>query len=110
MRRRRARNLAAGAVALVVAVMAGVALVPDLRADAPGASPAVLKRIAQKNDGAAMEAAARMRAKSRASAAAADRMRAAEERGRARADAVLAGYENSEAGRDALAPPAPPAR
>ncbi len=93
MRRRRTRTLAAGAAGLVAAAIAGVALVPDLRADAPGASPATLTRIAQKNDRAAMEAAAQMRDKSRASAAAADRIRAAEERGRAEADAIVARFD-----------------
>ena len=110
MIRRRARGLAAGGAALAVAAIVGVALAPNLRADSSGASPAALKRIAQKNDRAAMEAAARMRDKSRASAAAADRLRAAEERGRAESRAMLARYEASEAGRNALAPVAQPAR
>jgi len=90
MRRPRLRNLVGGGAALVAAVIAGIALVPDLRADPPGTSPTVLKRIAQKNDRAAMEAAARMRARSRAAAAAADGRLAAEERGRAHAEAMLA--------------------
>lgn len=103
------RTLAVGAGVLVVAVLAGMALVPDFGADSSGASPTVLKRIAQKNDRAALEAAAQMREKSRVSAAAADRRLAAEERGRARAEATLARYETSEAGGAAPAAAVAPA-
>ena len=107
--KRRTRTLAAGAGALVVAIVVGMALVPDLGASSSGASPTVLKRIAQKNDRAAMEAAAQMREKSRLSADAADRRLAAEERGRASAEAMLARSEASEAGRSATAAPVAPA-
>jgi hypothetical protein len=71
------RALAAGAF-VVAALVAGLALVPDLGADRTGASPATLSRIAQKNDRAATEAAAKLRAESRASAQAADRVAAEE--------------------------------
>jgi len=75
----------AGAGALALAVIVGVALVPNLRGENQGASPVVLNRIAQKNDQAAAAAAAQMRSKSEASAAAADSVQAAQERGRAEA-------------------------
>jgi hypothetical protein len=90
MRPRTARTLVGGGAALTVAVVAGLALAPDLRADSSGVSPNVLKRIAQKNDRAAMEAAAQMRERSRLAAAAADSRLAAEERGRAQAERMLA--------------------
>ena len=101
MRRRIPRRMLAGAgVALLVAVTAGLTLAPDL-SDASGAAPpTVLNRIAKKNDRAARDAAARMRAQSRAQAEQADALRAAEERGRVQAEAMLARFENSEAGRD----------
>jgi len=78
MRRGPRTALAAGAF-VVVALVAGLALVPDLGGDRTGASPATLSRIAQKNDRAATEAAAKLRAESRASAQAADRAVAAQE-------------------------------
>lgn len=95
-RRLSGRALAIG-LGLTVAVIAGAALVPNLRADAPGASPAALRGIALKNDRAAAEAAARMRDESRATAEATDSLRAAGERGRAEADAMLARSDNEEA-------------
>jgi hypothetical protein len=100
MRRRVSRRtLACGGLALALAVAVGVSLAPNLRGDPAGASPATLRRIAQKNDRAAMEAGARMRAKSEASAEAADALLAAEERGRSQADATLARFDNQEGGR-----------
>lgn len=90
MRRKTFRTLLAGGAALGVAVIAGFTLAPDLRADSNGVSPVVLKRIAQKNDRAAMEAAARMRERSRVEAKAADSRLAAEERGRIQAEKMLA--------------------
>jgi hypothetical protein len=99
MRRRiSGRALAGGGLVLALAVAVGVTLAPNLRADAPGASPATLKRIAQKNDRAAREAGARMRAESEAAARATDALRAAQERGRAKAEATLARFDSEEAG------------
>jgi hypothetical protein len=98
VRRRLPRRALVGGLALALAVVVGVTLVPNLRADAPGASPATLKHIAQKNDRAAREAGARMRADSEASARATDALRAAQERGRAKAEATLARFDNEEAG------------
>ena len=97
MRRRISGKMLVGGLALVVAVIAGMALVPDLRADGDGAPPAVLSHIGQKNDKAAIEAAARMRERSHVTAEAADSMRAAQERGRNEADAVLARFDDNEA-------------
>jgi len=98
MRRRLSGRMLAGGLALVLAVAIGVSLAPNLRADRPGASPATLKRIGQKNDRAANEAGARMRDESEASARATEAIRAAQERGRAKAEA-LARFEGSQAGR-----------
>lgn len=83
MRRRPrvSRRGLAGGLALLAALVVGAALAPDLSPEASGASPAVLNRIAQKNERAASEAAARMRAASEATARAADSNRAAAERG-----------------------------
>jgi hypothetical protein len=96
-RRLSGRRLAGGLALLLVAAIAGVALVPNLRADPPGASPATLNRIAGKNERAAIEAAAQLRDESRTTAQAADSIRAAQERGRARADATLARFDDAEA-------------
>lgn len=104
MRIRPTRRTLALAAALALAVIVGVALVPNLRGRDQGASPVVLNRIAQKNDRAAAEAAAQMRAKSEASATAADSVQAARERGRAEAQATLARFDNSEAGRRDVEP------
>lgn len=104
MRIRPTRRTLAVAAVLALAVIVGVALVPNLRGDDRGASPVVLNRIAQKNDQAAAEAAARMRTDSEASATAADSVRAARERGRAEAQATVARFDNSEAGRRDLEP------
>ena len=91
------RALAGGGLALALAVIVGVSLAPNLRGDSPGASPAALKRIGQKNERAAVEAGATMRAESRSAAEATDSLRAAQERGRAKADATLARSTNEEA-------------
>jgi hypothetical protein len=90
------RRALAGGLALIAAVIAGVALVPDLRADPDGAPPAVLNRIAQKNDRATVEAAAHMRVQSHVTTEAAESMRAAQERGRNEADAILARFDGNE--------------
>ena len=83
MRRRLglSRRGLAGGLALLAALVVGAALAPDLSPEASGAPPAVLNRIAQKNERAASEAAARMRAESEATARAVDSRRAAAERG-----------------------------
>lgn len=104
-RRISGRALAGGGLALALAVAIGASLAPNLRGDPPGASPATLKRIAQKNDRAAMEAGARMRAESEAAARATDALRAAQERGRAKADEILA-YESRNGHGDPTATPA----
>lgn len=93
------RLFAGGGVALVVAVIAGVAIAPELGGASTneGAPPSTLNRIAQKNDRAAVEAAARMRAQSRLQAERADALRAAEESGRAKAEAMLARFDDNEA-------------
>lgn len=100
MRRRGpARRLfAGGGIVLVVAVIAGVAITPDLGGASTneGAPPSTLNRIAQKNDRAAVEAAARMREQSRLQAERADALRAAEESGRAKADEMLARFDDNE--------------
>lgn len=106
-RRISGRTLAGGGLALMVAAIAGVAVVPNLRGDPPSASAATLNRIAQKNERAAIDAAAQMRTESRNTAEATDTLRAAQERGRADADATLARFENEESGRAGRA--APPA-
>jgi len=79
MRRRLSGRALAGGVALFIAAAAGIALAPSLRGDPPSASPAVLHRIAEKNDRAAVEAAAELREKSRNAAEATDALRAANE-------------------------------
>lgn len=78
MRRRRRTRILAG-VGLLAAGVIAVAI-GDRSSSAGGpASPSVLEQIAEKNDDAAMAAAARMKARSEAMAAAADaRQRAAE--------------------------------
>ena len=70
MRRLSQRNLALGAGGLLVAVILGVAL--GSGGDETPAPPAVLNRIANKNEDAAIEAAARMKAESEAASRAAD--------------------------------------
>ncbi|HYN45245.1 MAG TPA: hypothetical protein VES64_00985 [Allosphingosinicella sp.] len=97
------RTLAGGGFALVVALIVGVSLVPDLRSGG-SASPAALKRIERKNDRAATEAAAQMRSESQVSTRAAESLRAAQERGRAEADATLARFDNEAAGANRSAP------
>ena len=64
------RAWALGGGGLVVAVILGVAL--GSGGDETPASPAVLNRIADKNEDAAVEAAARMKAESEAASRAAD--------------------------------------
>jgi hypothetical protein len=79
MKRRLSGRALAGGVALLVALVAGFALAPNLRGDPPSASPATLHRIAEKNDRAAIEAAAELREKSRNAAEATDALRDANE-------------------------------
>jgi len=101
MKRRRPSRLglAGGGAALLLAILIGVSLAPDLKADAPRPlPPTTLSRIARANDHAAILAAENMRARSEASAAQADALRAAEERGRAQADATIDRFNNDEAG------------
>lgn len=106
-RRLSPRTVAASGLALLVALVIGVSVAPDLRADAPRAlPPATLSRIARNNDHAASLAAAQMRARSETSASQADALRAAEERGRERAEAMIGQFDESDR---APAPP-PPAR
>jgi|GEM_PF-5304938 len=74
-RRQSLRRLVGGLALLLAAVIVAAALVPNLRGDPPGASPATLRRIAMKNDRAAAESAAAQRDKSRTTAEAADALR-----------------------------------
>lgn len=98
MKRRISRRaLVGGGLALVVALAVGVSLAPDLGPGGPGATPTVLNRIERKNDRAAMEAAAQMRADSLAGTRAAESLRAAQERGRADAEAAIARFDNEAA-------------
>lgn len=87
MKRRRLplRWVIIGGGGLAVAIAVGLALVPNLDADGPGAPPAALNRIARANNAAAAEGASRLRDRARASV----ELRAAQERGRDRADADL---------------------
>lgn len=84
----RLRYVAAGLLALFV-VAAVLSVLPDFGADASsGLPPTALNQIARRNDRAAAEAAAGLRARSEASARAADNMRAARDRVREREKAA----------------------
>lgn len=85
-RRLRGRTLFAGAIALVLLILAVSMLIPDYgdnRAQAEPVSPQALNRIAQKNDSAALNAAAAMRAKSAREARIADALRDQQDRANA---------------------------
>lgn len=79
MKRRLTGRALAGGVALLVAGAAGIALVPKLRGDPPSASAETLRRMAERNDRAAIEASAQLRDKSRDAAEATDALRSANE-------------------------------
>ncbi len=97
----RKRTLLGGGVALFLVAILAVTLMPDLGSNSARAlPPAELNRIARKNDNAAMDAAAELRARSAATAEAADRRQAARERGEVAANATLA-----RSGNEAPAPP-----
>ena len=102
MRRIPRRVMFGGGLALGFALILGLSFAPDLGENKAGAvPPAALSRIAQKNDRAAIEAAARMRANSAASAEAADALQDARERGIAEANATLARFSGDEPGEPA---------
>jgi len=104
----RKRMLLGGGIALFVAALLVVTLVPDFGSNSARALPALyLNRIATKNDNAAMSAAAEMRARSAATARAADGRQDAQDRGAAAADATLARLPNEERGTNLTAPPTP---
>ena len=89
-RRFRRRTLVASALALVVVVLAASMLIPnygDNRAEAEPVGPQALNRIAQKNDNAAIIAAAAMRDKSAREARIADANQDQRDRTNATADA-----------------------
>ena len=73
-------RLVAG-VGLIAAALVGIAMSNRTSSATEPAPPAVLERIAEKNDDAAAEAAASMKAKSEATAAAADARQRAEDEG-----------------------------
>jgi hypothetical protein len=76
------RYLAAAAIVLI-AIVAGMSIIPNLGGGANGGlPPTALNQIARRNDLAAAEAAASLRAKSEATARAADSIRDAEDRAR----------------------------
>lgn len=107
MRRRRVPRRAwfAGGLVLGLALILGFTFAPDLGGNSARAvPPAALSRIALKNDRAAIESAARMRANSAAHADAVDSMRAAEERGAAAANESLERFSQDEAGRGDIGP------
>ena len=93
MRRRgahRMRYLAAAALVLI-AMVAGISFIPDLGAGTgDGLPPTALNQIARRNDLAAAEGAASLRAKSEATARAADSIRDAEDHARERNQAAAA--------------------
>lgn len=102
----RKRTLLGGGVALLLVAILAVSLMPDLGSNSARAlPPAELNRIARKNDNAAFEAAAELRARSAATAEAADRRQDALDRGEAAANATLARFSNEDPG---AARPAPP--
>jgi hypothetical protein len=97
----RKRTLLGGGVALFLVAILAVTMMPDLGSNSARAlPPAELNRIARKNDNAAMDAAAELRARSAATAEAADRRQDARERGEAAANSTLARFGNED--------PAPP--
>ena len=96
-RKVRKRALLGGGLALVVAVLLVATLMPDFGSNSAHAlPPADLNKIARKNNNAAMEAAAELRARSAATAEAVDRRQDAEDRGTAAANATLARFANEE--------------
>ena len=110
IKRRLLRRAIAGVgLGLLLALVVGVSLAPNLRSGASGASPAVLNRIARKNEAAAIEAAAQMRAESRVTTQAAESMLAGEPRGAAEANSTLARSDKEAAG-PSRPPPAPTAK
>jgi hypothetical protein len=105
-RKVRKRTLLGGGIALFVAVILAISLMPDFGSNSAQAlPPSDLNKIARKNDNAAMEAAAVLRARSAATAQAADQRQDAQDRGAAAANATLARFGNEEPG---ATPPAPP--
>jgi hypothetical protein len=102
MRRIPRAALFAGGLALGFVLILGLSFAPDLGENkARAVPPAALNRIAQKNERAAVESAARMRANSAASAEAADALQDARERGIAEANATLARFSSDEPGEPA---------
>jgi hypothetical protein len=82
-RKIRLRYAAAALVAFLAVVVGGLSILPDRGAEANGnLAPTALNQIARRNDLAAAEAAAHLRAKSEANARAADSQRDAEDRAR----------------------------
>ncbi|HYD14098.1 MAG TPA: hypothetical protein VEC11_14725 [Allosphingosinicella sp.] len=82
----RKRTLVGSAVALVVLILAASMLIPDYgdnRAVAEPVPPQALNRIAQKNDNAALNAAAAMRARSAREARIADARQDQQDRAKA---------------------------
>lgn len=82
-RRLRKRTLVGSALGLVVLILAASMLIPDYgdnRAVAEPVPPQALNRIAQKNDRAALNAAAAMRARSAREARIADAMQDQQDR------------------------------
>ena len=89
-KRLRKRTVFIGAFALLVAILGASMLVPDYgdnRAQAGEVPPQALNRIAQKNDNAALNAAAAMRARSARTARIADALADQQDRANAAAAA-----------------------
>jgi hypothetical protein len=89
-KRFRKRTLIGSALALVVVILAASMLIPDYgdnRAQAGEVPPQALNRIAQKNDNAALNAAAAMRARSARTARIADALADQQDRANAAAAA-----------------------
>ncbi|HTU11776.1 MAG TPA: hypothetical protein VMG08_12865 [Allosphingosinicella sp.] len=87
---RRRTTLWGGALALVVVILAASMLIPDYgdnRAQAEPVGPQALNRIVQKNDNAALNAAAAMRARSAREARIADALQDEQDRANAAARA-----------------------
>ena len=85
MRRRAGNRLryVAAAFLILFAVVIGISALPDPGAEAnSGLPPTALNQIARRNDLAAAEAAANLRARSEATARAADSLRDAQDRAR----------------------------
>jgi hypothetical protein len=78
-RRFAGRRLVLAVVALVLLVVLATVLTSSFRREPAPASPAVLEQIAEKNEKAAVEAAARQKIESEAAAEAADQAVAANE-------------------------------